>query len=273
MQNREKIISFSAAVFIFTLIFTALRVVLMAFSFDFDTYLYSNKTIVSVLFLVFSLFLFSLTFFKKAINSKTEIQENLFSEFLIVIFALLFALLGVSTVMDWSSRQAMFYQPMNGVETVTYILAVPCAFISFIYYLTRLFSKNKSSKTLAILALFPVVALASLLTQNFAKISATASSLAHFPNILSLILLAFFILGEGREYLLNSESDGKYITSLFIAFSSLTFSAIPDLVFTLGDKLPLTFTNFVYLALKLAFIVYTVYRIILLIVNTERGNK
>ncbi len=266
MQTRAKMINFSILTLLASIIFTLARVLLLFFSFNFETGIFETKGLATGLFLVFTLFILLFFLIKKETGDASPkafrgIGEDVFS----AAGAAIFLALAVAVTREWNDSSSLFYQVRTPVETVTYIIAVPTAFLSSIYYVLRLFAKKISKTFLSIFALAPVLSLAALITQSFAKISASASSLSHYPDILALVMLSFFILAEGREFLPKDASSAKFFPVTSAAFSALFFSVIPDII-TLSLSLTLfDFKALVFLLLKLVFLLYTAFEILSMI--------
>ena len=133
------------------------------------------------------------------------------------------------------------------------------AVLSVIYYLIRLFTSNKKSASVSLIAVCPVIFLCSLLLERFATVSASASSLSHFPDIISLLVLAAYMLSEGKAFIPNTEIKNSRLPIVFMTVTALSFSAIPDLLAFALPSNALYFEGVIYLILKLLFIIYATY--------------
>ncbi len=269
MQNKTKMINISIAALLICAVFTVLRTMLLLFSFNFETSLFQSKLAATSLYAVFLVFILLIFFLqKKSVAVSGDItKENVLIKILIFAKAILFMSLFVAVCNNYKEEAANLFNPLSAVSKVSYYIAIPATFLSVIYYLLRLLSKNKTSVLNLLFALFPVLSITSLVTKYFGAVSANASSLSHFPSVLALIILALFILTEGRAF---SEKNGTvYFCFLTVCFSTLAFSVIPDLVCIAGGLMTPVFEDAVYLIMKFVFAAYAFCKAIILIKNTQ----
>ncbi|MBQ9976757.1 MAG: hypothetical protein IJP16_09620 [Clostridia bacterium] len=256
MQNDyTKIKNVSLAVILTATLLVLLRSLLLILGFDFEDAFFKNDALAYSLYALFILGTVLSYFFGKGIKTDfSSVEKSRAREIVLSLATAVFLLLTALYVIKLSEFSATDVK--NPLKSVSYSICLPTAVLSAVYYLLRLFTKKRGT-AISLLALSPVIFLSSLLLERFATVSASASSLSHFPDVMSLLVLAFYMLGEGKSFIPDGTKKSR-LPSLFAVFTALTFSAIPDLITLALPSNILYFEDACYLLLKLVFIAYVI---------------
>ncbi len=253
--DHTKIKNVSLAVTLTATLLILLRSLLLIFGFDFEEAFFKNDTLAYSLYALFILGTVLSYVFGKGIKAEfLSVERSKAVETVLSLAAAVFLLLTVLYITKLSEYSVT--EIKNPLKSVSYSICLPAAALSAVYYVLRLFTK-KNGTALSLLALCPVIFLSSLLLERFATVSASASSLSHFPDVMSLLILAFYMLGEGKSFIPEGTKKSR-LPSLFAVFTALTFSAIPDLLTLVIPSNILYFEDVCYLLLKLIFIAYVI---------------
>lgn len=242
MQNTKKTFSrFIVASIFFAVLFTALRILLINFNYDFISGFFSNKLLATcyyILIIAVAVFFYFLK--PKYIENKFGITDTVFS----VVFALLFIVLTFST----SIREA-FNTPLEA--TMKYI-AFASGIISAVHYILSSFVKKKS--LICLTNIFPVIFFISQSILIFMKQSIQANTYNSFSNSISLIALAFVILYEGKAFL--DPSEKRFISMRLITFFTVTQAVIPDIIFFIRKDFNLSFFEIIMTVIQFVYVLY-----------------
>lgn len=242
-----------------TIIATALRFTAMYLNFDFETKFFINKALVTFLYafvLIAVVVIFKAS--KDVAVSDTNPKDTLsiiLNIFSLIIFALIFFIKlkeGTTEVL---------------LEKVTWYVSVVSCLASVCYFA----SSRINSSFVKVLNLSPVIFLIAELVQTFVSVSSKANSYYLFPNIISLLALAFYILNDGKNKVSDISDDPVPICSFsLITFILLFFSAVPDAVMMITDGFELTKTYVLITVLKLIYLVSTMKTVVNIKINEDK---
>lgn len=254
MQNIKKITTLFITSIVLSLIVVTARFLLINNSFDFETKFFNNTTLAVIIsvFAVFSaVILFVMSKKTKFVISDKSIATTLLNSCAAIVFILIF-------IATYTAKHTM---PLNGIERVTRIISLITSILSVAYYgasvVSSFLKKPLSNTVLRLLNLSPVIYFASELISTFSKVSGQANSLYHFPHIISILVLAFFILSYSKSKINglvnNNISLTGYVLAAIIIFP---FSALPDLVFHFNGAIPLTKAELILSILKVLYFAF-----------------
>lgn len=251
-----KLTNISVSVLLMSIILIFMRSALLIFGFDFESSFFKSDALAYSLYALLIVscalaFAMSRSIMPTLKNPpKSNLTDVLLS--LATIIFVCFFVIYITKALDYFAIDSYGRNPL---KTASFILCIPSSILSTLYYLVRLFASNKKSGPLSLLAVFPVIFLSALLLERFATVSASAASLCHFPDVISLLILAFFILNEGKLFIPNDRRSA-IIPSCLISFIALSFSSVPDLITLLLGRNVLNFEAIIFLILKAVFAIY-----------------
>lgn len=253
-KSFDKLKNISVSVLLLSIILVLMRTALLIFGFDFESAFFTNDALAYSLYALLIIICVVSYIMPRDISPVSIVApKNLITDICISLAAVIFicfAVIYTSKNLNW------FESPeRNPLKTASYVLCLPTSVLSAVYYLTRLFSKKEKSAAISLLAVCPVIFLSALLLERFATVSASASSLSHFPDIISLLVLAFFILTEGKTFIPTNRTSA-IIPCNFITFTALAFSALPDFITFITGRNVLNFESIVFMILKAVFALY-----------------
>ena len=262
MQNNQlKSIILSVAVWISAFILVLIRSAILLFGFDFETSFFKSEpaAYLSYLLLIICIALAVTLSLKTKATGYSVFTKHTFKDILNAFISVVFLAFTIIYVIKFLDISTISPEKRNVLEAVSYYICLPFSVLSAVYYLKRLFSSKGACTSNALLSLCPPIFLSAMLVHKFATVAASASSLSHFPDVISLLILAFFILSEGKNYIPGTEvTPGKALSMLLSITISLSFSAIPDLISVLSGKNVFDAEDTVFLILKFAFLIYSV---------------
>lgn len=245
---------------IFTATVTAIaviaRTVLMLTAFDKETLFFNNNLLPTVLYafvLVSAGVIFVMT---KRVTTNTSITSTHFS-----VLSILCAIVSVGLLIS----EALSSTPTMAIGVITHWGALVSLAFSVPFYLLSSSPRTNSLPSLPLLNIAPVVYLICRLIDCFTSISIKANSYYLFPNVLSLLALAFYVLYNGKLSTLNSRDKGipmfaySLLTAMLLLFSAITDFVVP---------LKITATDILLAALKIVYVIFAVINI----VNTLKNN-
>lgn len=251
-----KLTNISVSVLLMSAILVFLRCALLIFGFDFETSFFKNDTLAYMLYtLLIGVCAVSLAMSRNISPISIIPPKQPLTDILISLATVVFVCFAVIYTIKTVGYFRLAPYERNPLKTASFILCLPTAVLSAVFYAIRLFSAKEKSSLLSIFALSPVIFLSALLLERFATVSASAASLSHFPDIISLLILAFFMLVEGKAFIPTNGKSAVIPTSL-ITFITLSFSAIPDFITLIIGRNVLNFEGVLFLILKTVFTIY-----------------
>lgn len=251
-----KSIGVTAAIAVISIV---LRTVLMSFGFDSTTLFYKNDIWATLLYgfvLISAVMIFIFTR-GTTTHARTKGAVDM-------ILKLIAAVISIGLLVS----KAISPLPEPAIAKVTHYGALVSLVFAVIFYILDAFAKKRSS-ALVLLNVAPVVYLICQLIDCFTSISIKANSYYLFPDVVALLVLAFYVLYDGKTDTISATDKGisMYAYSL-ITFLFLAFSVVPDLFAPLN----LNVTEVLLSALKIVYIVFAVLNIIR-ISNTKSEDK
>ena len=264
MQNNYlKIKNISVALFLSTAILTVLRTLLLFLGFDFQTSFFKNDIHAYLLYVFFLALIAAAYLMCRSVKSDYSPKKGLVSDAVHSLSVIFFSAAFILYILKLSDYTNSLPFSSNLVRAVSYILCLVSAPLSAVYYVLRLFSRKEKGALAAITGACPSIFLASLLIEKFATVSASAASLSHFADIISLLVLAFFILGDSKRLIPVDKTDKPTLFSFFACFISLAFSTVPDLITILAGINIFGTEAIFFLIFKLVYMIYSLYAIFL----------
>ncbi len=259
-----KLSNISASVLMMSVILVLMRTALLIFGFDFETSFFKNDALAYLLYaLLIVVSLVSFTMSRNISPVSITPPKKTLTDVLVSLATVIFICFFVIYVVKATEFFAPASYERNPLKAVSIILCLPASALSAVYYALRLFSTKEKGTLLSLFAVSPVIFLSALLLERFATVSASAASLSHFPDIISLLILAFFILAEGKAFIPTNRKT-SIIPCSFVTFTALVFSAVPDLLTLIIGRNALNFEGILFLILKTVFAVYVVTNTILM---------
>lgn len=256
--NKTKYNNFVILTVVLSFIATLSRLTAMIFAFDFKSFFYTNDIIpysVYIIYIICGTVLYLLG--KNFKESDPSPRNKVLYEALLALTTIVFIALAIIGANKSSAYFGNIFEERTLLKNITNAVYPIFAALSAIYFLLRLFLKNPRRHSLSLLALSPVVFFAILLVERFSVISASATSLSHFPDVISLLFIAFYMLNEGKALIPKENQSSAVSTSIgALCALSLSFSAIPDLIFTVSANNELSLEEIFFLILKLIYIVH-----------------
>lgn len=255
-----------------SVILVLMRCALLIFGFDFESSFFKNDTLAYLLYaLLIGASVVSFVMARNMAPVSITPHKKPATDILVSLTAVIFICFAVIYTVKAIGHFNPANYTRNPLKTVSILLCLPTAILSAVYYVIRLFSTKEKGALLSLFAISPVVFLSSLLLERFATVSASAASLSHFPDVISLLILAFFMLVEGKSFIPTNRKSAIIPTSL-ITLTALSFSAIPDLITFIIGRNVLNFEGIIFLILKTIFTVY-VFITITLIARDMKETK
>lgn len=255
--TRTKKVNVSILFLLSCILLVVLRTLLLVFGFDFEMKFFTENTLVYPLYVLYALVLILPRFLCKKLTVPFHREKkSLVRDILFAAMASLFLSLAL---ISFSNLSQIGENSRSTINLICNIVAVPTALLSSIYYIMRIFSNKTASAPLSLMASCVPVFLASVLVREFAEISSSSASLYYFPDVMSLLILAFFLLDEGKHFVPNvDENSLKRKFYVFSLPTSLLFSALPDLVTLLSHLTTFSLEGMVLLIMKLVFSLYAI---------------
>ena len=254
-KNFSRMLNISISALIMSFLLAGARTLLMLLKYDFGTNFYSNDYFPYFIYVVFALFAVILYLMCRSLPLTENIRtsKSIISKILEALTALIFLIFSMLFV----QKVLVLTDTSSYLDRIAFLICAPTAFVSGIFFIIKSFCKKNN--IVCVMALIPSVFFSILLVQGFAGVAKTAASLSYFPDIISTLILAFYLLNRGKALLLNNNEIElrKTFTSQCITFISLSFSAIPDTIFFLANRIEgFDIVNILLLFIKLVFMVY-----------------
>ncbi len=255
--NRTKKVNISILFLLSCTFLVLLRTLLLVFGFDFEMKFFTENTLVYPLYVLYALALILPRFLCK--NLTVPFRREKKSIVCDILFAAMAALFLSLALISFSNISQIGENSRSTINLICNIVAIPTALLSSVYYIMRIFSDKTPSVPLSLAATCVPVFLSSVLVREFAEISSSSASLYYFPDVMSLLILAFFVLDEGKHFIPNvDENSLKKKFYLFSLPTSLLFSALPDLITILTRLATFGLEGIVLLIMKLVFSLYAI---------------
>lgn len=234
-KNKKTIIIITLVLAAFSAV---LRGLLVHFNFDFDTCFFNNNNYATAIYIGIILIAVALHFLFKKVSSENDVCEkdaNIFDLLLLVLFIVLF----------FSKVSAKI--PLITIEKVAHVISAVAAFCSAVYYAVSYFCyKNLNKELLRLVNLAPVIYLIAILISTFVAISGKANSFYQFPHLLSVLVIAFWILRISKSKIALENSNNNLISLSAIVVVLVAFSAFPDAIFIISKKMSFN-TEYIFL--------------------------
>ncbi|MBE6701618.1 MAG: hypothetical protein E7582_07015 [Ruminococcaceae bacterium] len=256
MQEKNKKLTKNLIyLFAITLLFAVLRCLLMILNYNFETGFFHDRLYATALYLSFLVICAAFLFvFKNKTSDFSYKYNNVKFDF--------YANLLLSAVFVGIFTTSLLSQNVTTkIELFTkYLSLVTSGVSAFVYFAKSTLSEKTSKKAFQFLNLFPILFLIFQSILQFMEMSGRATTYNLFPNVFSLIILAFFVLNEEKSKILGSASSLLPISAITVF--SLMFSVIPDVIsICMGDLHVNSLKTFI-LALKLLYIFIAVKHIL-----------
>jgi len=257
-KNYLKLVNTTSAIFVTSTLLVLLRCAVLAFGFDFDTSFFKSNT---VAYIIYALFIIAVII-PFIICRKTEevsyspVKKGFFKDILTAILTtIFFALLILYAVRQFSEDLDSY----TLLKTISHYICFVFALLSTVYYAMRLMCEKAKGTLFVLLSTAPSIFLGALLIERFASVAASAASLSHFPDIMSLLILAFFTLSEGKCLIPNFKVKSSRSLAMLLSVSvALSFSAIPDFLSVIAMSNSLSVEGVMFLIMKLVFLTYSI---------------
>lgn len=274
MQNNYlKIKNISISLFLSTAILTVLRTLLLFFGFSFETSFFKNDIQAYLLYIAFLLVIAVTGLMCRSVKLEYSTPKNFMSDATHSLSAIFFISAFILYIVKLADYSKNLPYSSNLIRAVCYTLCICSAFLSALYYVLRLFSKKEKSFIVAATGACPSIFFASFLIEKFATVSASAASLSHFADIISILVLAFFILKDSRNLIPNSETPKTSPFRFFVTFIALSFSAIPDLITIIAKINSFNVEATLLLVLKVIFMIFSLSEIFFFSKASREDNK
>lgn len=244
-----------------TLIAVIARIILMLVGFDSNTLFYKNDLWATLLYIFVLASAVAVFLSTKNITTHKSVGGTS-----VIILNLMSVLVAIGLLIT----KCLSTVPEMAISRVTHWGAIFALVISVIFFILKA-GKNGQRHTVLItlLNLAPVIYIICQLIDCFTSVSIRANSYYLFPDILSLLTLAFYVLYEGKIATVSSNEKGvpMFSYSLLMVYLVL-FSAIPDF----AVQINLTVTSVLLSVLKL---IYATFAIIVIIktLNTKAEEQ
>lgn len=256
-----------------SLLLVLIRCAVMAFGFDFDTSFYTSDTVAYVIYALFIVGLIAPFVACRNAESKaySSSRLTLFKEIVFGLLAAIFLTFFVLYVVKIITAPTEGYTIL---KKISHAVCLIFSFVACVYYVLRLFTSKKQGTVLALLSCAPSIFLSSMLIEKFAAIAASAASLSHFPDIISLLLLAFFMLNEGKSFIPEyTVKASKKLSLILCTTVALSFSALPDIFSVIALTNTLSAEAIAFLILKMICLVYSISEALYYVKSTKETEK
>lgn len=251
LDNRGNVIVISTVVG--SLIAVVLRCLLTVFNFDYNTLFFVQKLPATILYFAVLLFAAAVFFASKKI-AVCDIKPSKIHKILDLLTLVIFITLFINRLRTPADALGI-------ANALRYVSIVSLLISSLYFALAVFFNKSSLNALIGFLNIFPVIFFAVELMDGFIGMSSKANTYHLLPNILSLLVIAFFIINEAKQKIGPDKDSPVYLCShSALTFIILAFSALPDLFIALtsGNSIAkMSFEEILFLILKFIYIVHS----------------
>lgn len=243
--KRETILLFVTLLLV--ILFVAFRTSIMLTSFDFENLFFKNNLFATIMYIGILLVCVALFFLARSTEfyaSKTSILQKICNFVLGISFVFLFI------------NELFSASDLTLIDTITRYVSLVASILSIAFYLlSALFDKQTSNGLIKALNLSPVIYLISEFISVFISTSSKANSYYRFPEIISDLILSFFILYLAKAEIVDEEEKVSLFPLSLITIIILSFSIIPDCILMITKNVSANAEQIVVTVIKLVYII------------------
>ncbi len=250
-QKSNKLIFLSVFSVIAAIVFSCIRILLMIKGFDFESLFYKNDLPATLLYcfvLIGSLLIYIVSKNNITLTQEKSVVSTLKDILSMIVFVLLFI---------YGLKQNIY---TSGIAQITHYISLVTSLISVFFYVYSAFS-NRETNFLRVLNIAPVLYLISELVTTFTVISSRANSYYLFPDVISILVLAYFILHESKAKFVTENQSTALLSISLISVMILAFSALPDVILVSTHRISFSMLYILLTVLKLIYLFFAVYTV------------